>query len=378
MSHIFNLLVVGCLSVIIYFVGRLIKNRIHKKKEIVIFFRFMSDYIPLLPYKLEQLPNEILLEIFDYMQINDLLRAFYNLNNRFNSFLFSSNIHLRILYPDDIEENSIKQKLLVNSIINQRYISRLRLIHNKNIPDHRFINFSYIRSLILDTPTSKLIEIISPKIFPHLEYLRIGYYTSVKTQLNKLHQLIFSNQFPLLKKCSLNNVNDNQIWTGSPSIRLLGIWSDDPRTVVERVLFASPCLISLHLFLTWPLKYSILDEQIIEQHSNLKYLKLHLSSYWTLDKLDSFLAYIPTIENLNLLSSYFDSHMIYFQWNFKELGNIFLCRLPNLSYFDCELIFRNQKLIDFKNISLLHSCFNRIKYEIYSEDDLFVKIFTDK
>jgi len=70
--------------------------------------------------------------------------------------------------------------------------------------------------------------------------------------------------------------------------------------------------------------------------------------------------------------------MSYFQWNFKELGNIFLCRLPNLSYFDCELIFRNQKLIDFKNISLLHSCFNRIKYEIYSEDDLFVKIFTDK
>jgi len=337
----------------------------------------MSDYIPLLPYTLEHLPNEILFEIFDYMKINDLIRAFYNLNNRFNSILCSSNIHLRILYPDDVEENSINQKIIVNFIVNQRYISRLQLTHDKNIPDHRFIKFSYIRSLILDTPTAKFIEIISPEIFPRLEYLRIGY-TSAKTQLNKLHQSIFSNAFPLLKKCSLNNVNDNQIWTGSPSIRLLGIWSDNPRTVVERVLFASIHLISLHLFLTWPLTYSILDEQIIEQHSNLKYLKLHLSGCWTLEKLDSFLAYIPTVRILNLRSSYFDSYMVSFQWNFEELAYIFLCRLPNLSYFDCEFIFRNQKFIDLKNISSLHSCFNRIKYEIYSEDDSFIRLFTDK
>jgi hypothetical protein len=339
----------------------------------------MSDYIPLTIYKLDDLPNEILFEIFDYMYIHDLIRAFYNLNNRFNSILFSSNIHLRILYPDDLENNSINQKLLVNFIINQRYISRLRLTNDKNIPDHRSIKFSHIRSLILDTPTSKIIEIITPKIFPRLEYLRIGYYTSAKSQLNKLHQSIFSNAFPLLQKCSLNNVNDNNIWTGSPSIRILGICSNNPRTVVERVLFASPHLSSLHLFLTWPSAHSILDEQIIEQHSNLQYLKLHLSGCWTLEKLDSFLAYIPTIQILNLRSSYFDSYMIQFQWNFKQLAYIFLCRLPNLCYFDCEFIFyQGQKLIDLKNISSFHSCFNRIKYETYAEDGLFVKVFTDK
>lgn len=340
----------------------------------------MSDYIPLFPQKLEleHLPNEILYEIFDYVKLNDLIHAFYNLNQRFNSVLFSSNIYLRIRYPDDIEENRIEQKLVINFMLNQRYISRLKLSHNRNIPDHRSLKCSYIRSLTIDTPTAKLIEFIIPENFPSLEYLCIGYYKSTKKELNKLHQSIFSNGFPSLKKCSLNNVNDNQIWTGSPSIQLLGIWSDDPCTVVERVLFASPNLISLQLFLTWPLASSMLNERIIEQHSNLNYLKLHLCGYWTLDKLDSFLAYIPTVKILNLRSSYFDSHMIGFQWNFKELAYIFVSRLPNLYYFDCEFIFRNVKTIDCESICSLHPCFNRIKYEPYSEDELFIRVFTEK
>ncbi|CAF4825316.1 unnamed protein product, partial [Rotaria sp. Silwood1] len=325
----------------------------------------MSDYIPQISYKLEYLPNEVLLEIFDYIQLNDLIRAFYNLNNRVNSILFSSNIHLHILYPDDINKNSINQKILFDFINRKKFIARLRLSNDKKLPEYEFIRFSYIRSLILDTPTSKHIQMILPEIFPRLEYLRVGY-ASAKTELSKLHQYIFSNAFPLLKKCSLNNVNEYKSWTGSPTIRSLGIWSDNPRLVIERVLYVSMKLISFHLFLNWPSTYLTLDDHIIQQHTNLKCLKLHLYGYWTLEKLDSFLAYIPTIKILDLYSSYFDTYMIHFQWNFKELAYIFLCRLPNLSYFNCDLIFENQKIINLENIYSLHSCFNRIKYEIYT------------
>jgi len=335
----------------------------------------MSDYIPLIPYQFEHLPNEILLEIFDYIRLNDLIRAFYNLNNRFNSILFSSNIHLRILYPNDIEENNINEKILTDFIINQRFISRLQLTHNKAIPDQKFINLSHIRSLILDTPTLTLIEQITPEKLPRLEYLRIGY-ISAKISLTKLHHDIFSNAFPLLRKCSLNNITDNNLWTGSPSIRSLGIWSDNPRIVVERILFGLINLIFLHVFLTWQEKSAILDKKIIQQHSNLKYLKLYLNGLWTLDKLDSLLAYTPTVINLSLYSSYFDLHMRDFQWNFQELAYIFLCRLPNLFHFDCELIFKKFKSFDFNQISSLHSCFHRIQYEIYSDDDLYIRIFT--
>jgi hypothetical protein len=310
------------------------------------------------------------------MSLNTVIRAFHNLNNRFNCILFSSNIYLHILYPDDIHESKINQQILLDLTGNQKYISRLRLNDEEKIPNHKFINFSHIRSLILDVPTRKLIQMISPEIFSRLEYLRIGY-TSAKNELNKLHQDIFSNAFPLLKKCSLNNINDNKLWTGSPSIHSLGLWSDNPCTVVERVLFSAMYLVSFHLFLNWPSTCLVLDDQIVAQHSNLKCLKLHLYGFWTLEKLDSFLAYIPTVKSLSLYSSYFDSYMIHFEWNFKELAYMLLCRLPNLSYFDCEFIIESQILIDLEEIYSLHSCFNRIKYEIYSENELFTRIFTN-
>ncbi|CAF2168379.1 unnamed protein product [Rotaria magnacalcarata] len=337
----------------------------------------MNIDIPQLLYIFENLPNEILLEIFDYIHLNDLIRAFYNLNYRLNSILFSSNTHLYIVFPDDIIENSTHKKILLNFIRRQKYIARLRLSNDGPLLEHEFIRFPYIRSLILDIPTSEHIEMVSPKRFPRLEYLRVGY-ASATAQLNKLHQHIFSNGFPLLKKCSLNNIGEYQSWTGSPSIYSLGIWSNDPCLVIERVLYASMYLISFHLFLKWPSAYSILQDQIISQHTHLKYLKLHLSGLWTLEKLDSFLAYIPTVKILDLSSSYFDSHMIYFQWNFKELAYIFSCRLPNLSHFDCEIIFQNWKKIDLEEIPSFHSCFNCINYEIYADDDLFIRVFTDK
>ncbi|CAF3832337.1 unnamed protein product, partial [Rotaria sordida] len=67
---------------------------------------------------------------------------------------------------------------------------------------------------------------------------------------------------------------------------LITIYSNNPRLVIER-----------------PLTYLILADHIIQQHINLKYLKLNLYGYWTLEKLDSFFAYIPNIKIFNLSSS---------------------------------------------------------------------------
>ncbi|CAF0795734.1 unnamed protein product [Adineta steineri] len=337
----------------------------------------MSNYIVPLPSSLECLPNEILLEIFGYIQVHDRLRAFYNLNNRLNCILFASNVHLYILYPDDIQKSKINENILLHLIKSERYISRLRLIDDKSILNQKFIRFSFIRSLIVDIPTTKLISMITPELFSRLEYIHTGY-SSAKINLDTLHRDIFSNGFPLLKKCSLNNISINQQWTGSPSIKILSVWSDNPRIVVERILHALTHLISFHLYLNWLPTHDILDNQIISQHSYLKCLKLHLYGLWTLEKLDSFLAYIPTITFLSLYSSYFDSHMISFQWDFKELAYIFKCRLPNLCRFNCEFIIKNQSKIDLKEIYSLHSCFHRINYEKYSDNELFIKIFTNK
>lgn len=337
----------------------------------------MNNHIPQSINKLENLPNEILHDIFDLIEINDLIRAFYNLNNRFNSILFSSNTFLHILYPDDIDNNSINKKILSKFMINQRYFSRLKLSINQNLLENDFLRFFQIRSLTIDVPTPNNIRMIKPEIFPRLEYLHIGY-THVKTELNELHKYIFSNGFPFLRKCSFDNINEYQSWTGSPSIRSLAIWSNDPRLVLERILKAAMYLSSFHLFLQWPSNYSIFDDRIIHQHSCLKYFKLHLCGVWTLQKLDVVLSYTPTIKYLDLYSKYYDEYMVKFQWNFQELAYIFLSRLPNLSYFDCEFILQNRDTIDLEKICPLHSCFNRIQYEIYEENNSLIRIFTNK
>ncbi|CAF5007704.1 unnamed protein product, partial [Rotaria sp. Silwood1] len=47
-------------------------------------------------YRLEDLANEILYEIFEYLDVYDIYKGFYNLNNRFQNLAINSNILTKI------------------------------------------------------------------------------------------------------------------------------------------------------------------------------------------------------------------------------------------------------------------------------------------
>lgn len=51
--------------------------------------------------RLEKLPNEVFHEICEYLDGYDMFKAFSNLNNRFQSFLYHSSILLRFLYNNN-------------------------------------------------------------------------------------------------------------------------------------------------------------------------------------------------------------------------------------------------------------------------------------
>lgn len=314
----------------------------------------MSDYIPLV---FESLPNEIILDIFDYVNLKDLIQIFSHLNSRFKSILFASNLHLNILYPDDIQDNILYKQFLLEFLHSpQRYLARLRLNSNESLIDYRFLNYFHIRSLIIDVPTLNIFNILKPSIFPRLEYLRLGY-SSTKILPSELYENLFSNQFIYLKKCSLNHINTQTSWSGSPMITSLSLCSDNPNTIIERVLVALNNLRTLHLFLTWSNSLFKLDQQLSHQHEQLKSFKLHMSGEWSLDNFDSLVSYIPTVKYLGIYSSYFDSNMTKFFWNFSRLAYIFLKRLPKLIRFDCELILVKEIFGDINHVSSLHSCF---------------------
>ena len=187
--------------------------------------------------RFELLPNEILIEIFEYFDARRLYQAFYGLNFRLNVLLQSLN-HLHLFIHYEKNKNDRYDSLFalqIQSII----IDRNRLIYNLD----RFIN---VRCLIfLKSSGEKVEQIINQLHF--VEYLAIKTKQPSKSCL--LYSGIFSNKFPTLKSCTFTNFEPKSFfnqWTLSPSIRFLNITSFDPN-IHRYLLSACPNLQSLKL-----------------------------------------------------------------------------------------------------------------------------------
>ena len=142
------------------------------------------------PSRLELLPNELLIDIFEYFHPQDLFRVFYNLNIRFNILLQSLH-HLSLTVS-------------TNNCVEDEFIPYIRtLIVNRAI-DIDLNRFNQIRSLILRYPTDKLLAQLNGNILPHLEHLCVNHmHISVLNLIPDLCDKIFSNNFPKLKSCYL-------------------------------------------------------------------------------------------------------------------------------------------------------------------------------
>jgi hypothetical protein len=92
---------------------------------------------------LELLPNEILLDVFDYLNGIDLLRVFYGLNSRFNFLLCNQFRSYRFPFNSISKRNFdiICQQHL--PFIADRIIS-MNLYDYKDTPDQINLFFSYI------------------------------------------------------------------------------------------------------------------------------------------------------------------------------------------------------------------------------------------
>ncbi|CAF1142469.1 unnamed protein product [Rotaria sordida] len=150
----------------------------------------MSDINSLL----EDLPNEILMNIFQHFDARDLFRTFYNLNFRFNQLLQSLNyLSLTIFKFDSNEMNDYD--------IFTPYIYTLVIDYAVDIDLNHFIN---LHRLTLLSPTSNQLKQIVFNNLSCLEHLSIGYeHFLFSYYIPELCQKIFSNGFPCLKSCSI-------------------------------------------------------------------------------------------------------------------------------------------------------------------------------
>ncbi|CAF0918745.1 unnamed protein product [Adineta ricciae] len=273
--------------------------------------------------RLENLPNEILIEIFHYFDARRLYRSFYNLNHRFNTLLQSLTHLCLIIWSlkddlyDDLFASRVRTLVVHFDVIYtlSRYINvrHLVLFHSKHEQICQIMNEGFH----LET-----ISLISPRCF----YSTLGVY-----------EMIFSNQFPRLKFCHLTNVYSPSIelrqlsWSQSPLLRSLRISSHDSLIHVA-ILNACPNLSSLSLSL-FHLDQTPLN---VQSHRNLKKLKFIINNLrWPSDEtiFETFFCTMPCLERLVIQRSAALPDILNELQQFDWLAKIILRRLPQLKQF---------------------------------------------
>ena len=112
--------------------------------------------------RFEDLPNEILINIFEYLSSPIVVyRSFKKLNHRFELLLHSTRLNLDIFTED--------QQTL--TLINYFSSSCNRLRINNICPSISLEKFPQLRSLTIIEPTNAQINSIQSRTLPMLEYL---------------------------------------------------------------------------------------------------------------------------------------------------------------------------------------------------------------
>ncbi|CAF2074315.1 unnamed protein product [Rotaria magnacalcarata] len=233
----------------------------------------------------ESLPNEIIIELFKYLEARDLIQAFYHLNSRFNC-LIRSLTHL--IYSTNKNDNCILSYSFIYT-----------LVINTKIED-KLSCFPNIHRIVLDYVTDDLITQFNSQALPYLEYLSVSHKVS-PFYMPDLRGKIFSNEFPNLKSCYISRMKPAYTlreWTRSPSLRFLKL-NDIDASIYTSILLACPNL--------YYLKFRLPERSKIESnimlHSNLKRLLINLNHDewpWDDNVLDGYLACVPNLEKLRI------------------------------------------------------------------------------
>ncbi|CAF0810024.1 unnamed protein product [Adineta steineri] len=151
---------------------------------------------------LEDLPSELWLDIFTYLNTRDQYNGFYNLNTKINQFLLSYHYHISLKHNDENSEYLCEHVL--PDLTHSKYISSLRLenINQMNIFQNlTLLHFPRLYSLTLSRLhiTNTILDLLR-YYAPHLQYLNISLFVSNKW--NILLESILS--LPVLQICYLN------------------------------------------------------------------------------------------------------------------------------------------------------------------------------
>jgi hypothetical protein len=303
--------------------------------------------------RFECLPNETLMEIFEYLDARDLFRAFYNLNSRFTKVLQSLNELCLIVSSSDRDQ-------ITHNTIFLPYIHTLVIKYHADVILNHYTN---IRRLILFWLPYKL----ENGIFPHLEYLLIDLKNSRSAfPMNRLHETIFSNGFPSLKYCFLPRIptiHRTERWTKLPALRVLKVGHIGLFTYIA-ILSTCPNLHYLYFFEEKVLQTSAVLPQYVK-HENLRRLIIedkYIGPISHVGVLNEYLSCVPNLEYLSIHVMIDHLRNLQYLQEFDWLASIISLHLPLLRRFYFHLpIYRAKRIHKFMNDNVFSQLEQRFK-----------------
>ncbi|CAF1391506.1 unnamed protein product [Rotaria sordida] len=300
--------------------------------------------------QLESLPNEIFIEIFDYLSLHDLYQAFKGLNQRINNILQSLNNRAIRIWSTN-EKTEIDMNIFFSSTIISLDIKNEYDINLKQYPKINSLTYTYA------TENQLQHFIQSTFCHKHLKYLNV-----TSDDLSLLVKYIFSHEFLSLNQCILRNIDSlpKCPWRMNPSSDSISVCSDE--NFLLSILKSCPNLKCLSLFI---FEYSNTSLSSVIYHSHLKYLTIEMTQPgWTTQAIQILFSSIQTPQLISFRIVSYQASLIPF--DFIQLINIFNERLPNLKRFECDILLsRGVDTTDLKSIRELHSfLFNHLKFEI--------------
>jgi hypothetical protein len=270
----------------------------------------------------EDLPNELLTDIFKNLDARNLFRTFYNLNYRLNQ-LIQSFQYLQLYFHID-SSNVLKShdeifSYYVHTLIVDPWI-------NFNLK-----HFPNVHNLRLNSPLPKVLEQLKPDVMPYLKHLSVIYMYNMY-EMVLLRERIFSNRFLNLKSCELfekQTLMTIPIWTQSPSIKILKTEFIDS-IAYKTILLACP---NLHSLKFWILLLNGIPTNI-QLHKNLKQMIIEFrESNWFYNDdniLSGFLACVPNLEELEIHRRTYSENLKEHIEDYDWLASIINYRLPLL------------------------------------------------
>lgn len=272
---------------------------------------------PSLSSRFECLPNELIVQIFDYLDIRDVFNGFHQLNDRFDQLLRPFE-NLRLILS---EKSSARFEHLLS------YIDTL--IIEDELPIH-WPSLQSIRHLMIYCSCDKILTNINSKHVPFLEYFSISHALLIKLDV---YRKFFSQEFLQLKFCNLCGSIPVQARQSKLLFRCWKMGGIDWETY-QCVLATCPNLIYL--------KFRMLKSQSMETinrsrlHRNLKQLiiDVEISGWPQNDQLiERCLELVPNVELLNIYTSNFISKIQESIIEYDWLASIIVKRLVFLQQF---------------------------------------------